>query len=84
MVYSILFSRNAVKELEKISEPFYTGVKNAIAALSINPRPAGFKKLKGRNSYRIRIGSYRVIYDIIDNELIVDIITLGHRKDVYD
>jgi len=42
------------------------------------------KKLKGRDGYRVRIGNYRVIYDIFDDQLVVDIIALGHRKDIYD
>ena len=59
-------------------------ILNAIEALEVNPRPAGYIKLKGRDGYRIRSGNYRIIYDIIDNKLIVDIITLGHRKDIYE
>jgi len=84
MAYSLHFSKQAFKELEKINEPFYSAIKQAILNLAQNPRPQGYKKLKGRDSYRIRIGNYRVIYDIFDNELVVDIITLGHRKDVYE
>jgi mRNA interferase RelE/StbE len=84
MAYSLHFSRQAFKELEQINEPFYYSIKQAIFNLAQNPRPQGYKKLKGRDAYRIRIGNYRVIYDIIDNELVVDIITLGHRKDVYE
>jgi mRNA interferase RelE/StbE len=84
MVYSLNFSRQALKELEKIGEPSYSRVKQAVTALTVNPRPQGCKKLKDRQGYRIRIGDYRVIYDIFDTELIVDIITMGHRKDVYD
>ena len=57
---------------------------DAIAGLEENPRPAGYIKLKGRDAYRIRTGNYRIIYDIFDSELIVDIITLGHRKDIYE
>ena len=84
MAYSLHFSKQAFKELEKINEPFYSGIKQAIFNLAQNPRPQGYKKLKGRDAYRIRIGNYRVIYDVVDNELAVDIITLGHRKDVYE
>lgn len=84
MAYLIQFSNQAYKELEKINEPFYTNIKNAIINLTQNPRPQGCKKLRGRAGYRIRVGNYRVIYDIFDNELIIDIITLGHRKDVYE
>ncbi len=84
MAYSISFSKQALKELQKINEPFYSNIKYAIIDLADNPRPNGCKKLKGRDGYRIRIGNYRVIYEIFDAELIVDVITLGHRKDIYD
>ncbi|RKR80230.1 addiction module RelE/StbE family toxin [Mucilaginibacter gracilis] len=82
--YTLNFSRQAVKELEKINAPFYSNIKEAIVSLTQNPRPQGYKKLKGRDGYRIRVGNYRIIYNILDQELIVDIITLGHRKDIYD
>lgn len=84
MVYSLNFSRQALKELEKVSEPFYSALKKAIIELTTNPRPQGYKKLKNRTGYRIRVGDYRIIYDIFDTELIIDVITIGHRKDVYD
>jgi mRNA interferase RelE/StbE len=85
MVYTINFSKQSLKELEKINEPFYSNIKKAIIALSENPRPNGYKKLKGRNSsYRIRVGDYRIIYDIFDTDLVIDIITLGNRKDIYE
>lgn len=83
MSYTLDFSKQALKELGKINEPFYSNIKEAIFNLTENPRPNGYKKLKGRDGYRIRIGNYRVIYDIFDTELIIDIITLGHRKDIY-
>jgi mRNA interferase RelE/StbE len=84
MPYSLDFSKQALKELEKINEPFYSNIKEAISNLTENPRPAGYKRLKGRDGYRIRIGNYRVIYDIFDTELIIEIVTLGHRKDIYE
>lgn len=84
MSYSLNFSKIALKELAKINDPHYSSIKEAILKLTINPRPNGYKKLKGRSGYRIRIGDYRVIYDIIDSQLIIDIITLGHRKDIYE
>jgi len=83
MAYSLNFSKQALKELEKINEPYYSNIKQSILNLTETPRPQGCKKLKGRDGYRIRVGNYRVIYDIFDTELVVDIITLGHRKDIY-
>ena len=84
MAYSLDFSKQALKELAKINEPFYFNIKQAIFHLTENPRPQGYKKLKGRPGYRIRVGNYRIICDIFDAELIIDVITLGHRKDIYD
>ena len=84
MPYSLDFSKQALKELEKINEPFYSNIKEAISKLTENPRPNGYKKLSGRDAYRIRIGDYRVIYDTFDTKLIIEIVTLGHRKDIYE
>ncbi len=84
MVYFLNFSKQALKELEKINDLFYSNIKQANFNLSKNPRPQGYKRLKERDGFRIRIGNYRVIYNIFDNELIVTIITIGHRKDIYE
>ena len=84
MAYTLSFSKQSIKELEKINEPYYSNIKQAIIDLTQNPRPHGYIKLKGRDGYRIRVGTYRVIYEIFDTELIIDIITIGHRKDVYE
>ncbi len=69
--------------MEKINEPAYTNIKAAIYNLAENPRPIGYKKLKGREGYRIRVGDYRVIYNIFDKVLTIDVVNLGHRKDIY-
>jgi mRNA interferase RelE/StbE len=84
MAYQVTLRKSAVKALAKIDEPYYSKLKSAIYALGDDPRPTGCKKLKGRDSYRIRIGDYRVIYDIFDKVLLIDVIDLGHRKEIYD
>jgi mRNA interferase RelE/StbE len=84
MTYQVTIKRSAIKALEKINDPDYTKIKSAISDLANNPRPQGYKKLKGRDGYRIRVGDYRIIYDIFDNTLTVDVINLGHRKDIYE
>ncbi len=84
MDYQIHINKTAIKALEKVPEPFYSNIKTAIYQLAKNPRPNGYIKLKGRNAFRIRVGNYRIIYEIIDKELIIEIINLGHRKDIYD
>ncbi|MEW5948302.1 MAG: type II toxin-antitoxin system RelE/ParE family toxin [Thermodesulfobacteriota bacterium] len=55
----------------------------AIQGLSEDPRPSGVKKLTGRNAWRIRVGNYRVIYEIQDNSLVVLVVSVGHRKEIY-
>jgi len=84
VIYKITIKKVAIKALEKINEPFYSNIKTAIYNLADNPRPIGYKKLKGSDAYRIRVGDYRIIYNIFDDVLVVDIIQFGNRKDVYN
>jgi mRNA interferase RelE/StbE len=83
MQYKVDVENRAAKVLSKIDEPVYSRIKAIILNLAYNPRPMGCIKLKGRDAYRIRTGDYRIIYEIIDNRLIINIITIGHRKDIY-
>ncbi len=80
MPYQITLTKKVIKALENISEPYYSSIKKAIYSLADNPRPMGYKKLKGREAYRIRVSDYRIIYDIFDDVLCVDIIDLGIEK----
>lgn len=82
--YIIVLSKNAQKQLDKLSKQIAEPILDAIGNLEENPRPPGYKKLKSRAGYRIRVGNYRILYDIFDKELIVDVIALGHRKDIYE
>lgn len=59
-------------------------LKKLFYNLADNPRPNGYKKLKGRDGYRIRVADYRIIYDIFDDILLVEVIDLRHRKDIYE
>lgn len=70
--------------MDKLSDTIAAPIFEAIISLKQNPRSTGYIKLKGRNAYRIRTGDYRIIYEIIDDILLVDVINLGHRKDIYD
>lgn len=83
MAYNVTIKKSAIKALEKINEPYYSNIKEAIYSLAEDPRPKGYKKLKGRDGYRIRVADYRIIYDIFNDVLLVDVIELGHRKDIY-
>lgn len=84
MTYKVTLKKRAIKALQNINEPYYNNIKSAIYSLANNPRPQGYIKLKGRNGYRIRVADYRIIYEIFDDILLVDVINLGHRKDIYD
>lgn len=83
-MYQLRIEKSVQKTLEKIDEPYYSKIKTAILNLAYNPRPQGYKKLKGRDGFRIKVAHYRIIYDIFDNILSVDVIDLGHRKDIYE
>ena len=83
-MYQLVIDRYAQKQLGKISPPHFNRIIKAINELAENPRPAGYRKLTGRPGYRIRIGDYRVIYNIEDKILAVFVIDIGHRKDIYD
>jgi len=82
--YTAVLSKKAQKQLDNLSDSIAEPIIDAIAGLEENSRPAGYKKLKGRDGYRIRVADYRIIYDIFDTELFIDIITLGHRKNIYE
>ena len=84
MAYQLTIKKKAIQALEKINDPDYSKIKSAIYSLADDPRPHGYKKLKGREGYRIRVGNYRVIYEIFDDLLIVEVINIGNRKDIYD
>jgi mRNA interferase RelE/StbE len=64
MTYNVSLKKRAIKALVKINEPYYSNIKEALYNLANNPRPLGYKKLKGRDGYRIRVADYRIIYDI--------------------
>jgi len=85
MSYSIVISKQALKELAKLPLKINRHISSAIDALGENPRPAGCKKLKGEKEYiwRIRVGDYRILYSIDDEISIVEIRKIGHRKDIY-
>ncbi len=81
--YTVLILRRAQKELARLPGGAYEHVRDAIRALGQNPRPPGCLKLTGRDGWRIRVGDYRVIYEIDDEQKTVTILHVGHRRDVY-
>ena len=83
MLYSVTFRASAAKELRKLPTPVRKQVSELIESLVRDPRPHGVKKMIGADAWRIRVGDYRVIYSIIDEQLVVEIIKIGNRRDVY-
>ena len=82
--YKITITKTAQKQLNKLSDNIADPILKAIANLESNPRPVGYKKLKGRIGYRFRCGDYRIIYDIYDKVLTINVIGIGNRRDIYD
>ncbi len=84
MSYKVEILKGALKQLKKLSPELQERIQVKIDDLAIEPRTNGVKKLKGKeNAYRIRVGEYRVIYDIFDDILVVNVIEVGHRSKVY-
>jgi mRNA interferase RelE/StbE len=83
MNYTVFIERYALKQILKLDKNVIPLIKKEIAKLAINPRPHGYKKLKGEEAYRIRVGDYRIIYEIEDARIIVTVVSVGHRKDIY-
>jgi mRNA interferase RelE/StbE len=83
--YSLTIKSSAAKELQGVSDkPTLSRLIDKIKSLAIQPRPSGSEKLAGRtNLYRVRQGNYRVIYSVDDQSRVVDVVKVGHRRDVY-
>ena len=81
--YTVEFLPAAKKQLAAVDPAHQSRIEERIDALETDPRPIGVKKLKSRNYFRIRVGDYRVIYQIEDDRLVVLIVELGHRREIY-
>jgi mRNA interferase RelE/StbE len=81
--YKIIIKRSAQKELEAIPRSHLEPIIELIESLAINPRRSGAEKLSSDEKYRIRKGPYRIVYSIHDDELIVWVVKIAHRKEVY-
>lgn len=81
--YRLVIRRSAGKEIEALPSRDRRRVVTKIQGLAANPRPAGCEKLSGEEKYRLRQGDYRILYEIADRELIVTVVKVGNRRDVY-
>lgn len=83
MAYRIEIRPKVAKELKKLPKHVLNAVTRTIDALAGDPRPSGAKRLSAREEWKIRVGDYRILYVIEDERLIVVIVKVGHRSDVY-
>lgn len=82
--YNLLIKPEVRKKLQKIPEEAKRRIELSLDKLIFAPRPHNnYKKLKGRTGYRVRVGDYRITYDIDDDKFIVYVLKVGHRKDIY-
>jgi mRNA interferase RelE/StbE len=81
--YSLLVKKSAEKELRALPRPDLERVVRRIKALAGDPRPRDCRKLSGEERYRIRQGDWRVVYAVDEERRVVEIVKIGHRKDVY-
>jgi mRNA interferase RelE/StbE len=82
--FRIEWKASAYKELRKLEKSVLPRIHEAVQLLATNPYPQGCRKLQGCESvYRIRVGDYRVIYEVVEQRLVIEIVRVRHRKDVY-
>jgi mRNA interferase RelE/StbE len=81
--YRIVIKKSAAKEIERIEKKDRIRIVEKIRSLASDPHPAGSKKLSGQNKYRIRQGNYRILYQVINEELVINVVRVGHRRDIY-
>lgn len=81
--YNVLITKSASKELEAVPLKDRQRLVTRIRQLANDPRPSGCEKLSGEDKYRLRQGDYRILYEIIDADLMVTVVRIGDRKDVY-
>ena len=83
MAYQVIFKKRAQKELQSLSKPIQLLISGAIQKLAIDPHPPTSRKLVNRPGYRVRIGDYRIIYTVHNEILTINVIHVGHRREIY-
>jgi mRNA interferase RelE/StbE len=82
--YRIELRPAAARALLKLDPAVRPRIQGAIGLLAGDPRPPASRSLRGRPGYRVRVGDYRIVYTIADDVLLIVVVALGHRRDVYD
>ncbi|MAN50447.1 MULTISPECIES: type II toxin-antitoxin system RelE/ParE family toxin [unclassified Marinimicrobium] len=81
--YKLVFKKSVSKDLRSIPNKDVARILQRVEALQDDPRPIGSEKLSGQERYRIRQGVYRIIYEVVDELLVVTVVKVGHRKHIY-
>ena len=81
--YELVFKKSVAKDLRALPSADVKRILQRIRALAHDPRPTGCEKLSGQERYRVRQGAYRIVYEIEDSRLVVLVVKVGHRRDVY-
>ena len=83
MAYSVGVQRRAQKQIARLPATTQDRIEDALQSLANDPRPRSSRKLRGREGVRLRVGDYRVIYEVDDGRRTITILQIGHRRDVY-
>jgi mRNA interferase RelE/StbE len=81
--YEVELSEIAKRDLARLETRVQDRVRLAFRVLEANPRPPLARKLKGQKGYRVRVGDYRIIYEVFDNRIVVVVVRIGHRREIY-
>ena len=83
MAFQVIIPKSVEKELNRLPDKVTSRTLDAFTELQVNPRPIGCKKLVGRDAWRVRVGNYRIIYEIDDHKKNVTIFSIRHRREAY-
>jgi mRNA interferase RelE/StbE len=82
-LYEVVLKRKARKDIARLPDNVYGRAIRTLDGLAADPRPPGSRRLQGRPGYRIRVGDYRIVYEVDDDRRTVTVLQVGHRRDVY-
>jgi len=83
LTYALFIERSAQRSLSRIAAEDRSRLSHAIRSLAEEPRPHGVEKLRGTDAWRIRVGDYRILYEIHDKRLLILVVDSGHRREIY-